>query len=154
MSVAVEAPKPAPVAASVARLRQVFVEAVTEDDVRAVVKTLVDLTKDRDLRAARLLLQYAFGKPGITASLEVAPQALQHDARRAPAAPAFDVTRDSLLGGQAVSDQIIRQIQQERAADSKRVKPSERTPISVPPGHACARTEAMCLVNLPGSKRS
>lgn len=155
MSVTVEAPKPVSVAARVARLRQVLVEAVTDDDIRDVVKKLVELTKDGDLRAARLLLHYALGKPGDAAFPAAAPRAPRNDARPAPAAaPAFDVKRDQLLGGPTVGDLIRQQIQEERATDNKREKPAQSKPLSVPPSTAFAKTDAMRLVNLPDSKRS
>jgi hypothetical protein len=152
MSVTVEAPKPAALAAHVARLRQAVVESVSVDDISAVFKKLVDLAKEGDLRATRMVLHYTLGKPGTTSPEAALAPAPRSDARPAPAP--FDVKSDTLLGGQTVSEQITRQIQQQqRAADNKQMKPSERKPMSVPPGHGCAKTEAMCLVNRPEGAR-
>jgi len=47
-----------------ARLRRVLLEAVSEDDVAAVAGKLVELAREGDLAAIRLLLLYTPGKPG------------------------------------------------------------------------------------------
>lgn len=52
-----------PTAKHAQRLRQLFVTAVTEDDVRAIVAKLVELAKGGDIQAANLLLTRALGKP-------------------------------------------------------------------------------------------
>jgi hypothetical protein len=52
-----------PTAKHAQRLRQLFVTAVTEDDIKAIVVKLVELAKDGDIQAANLLLTRALGKP-------------------------------------------------------------------------------------------
>jgi hypothetical protein len=52
-----------PTARHAQRLRQLFVTAVTEDDVKAIVTKLVELAKAGDIQAANLLLTRALGKP-------------------------------------------------------------------------------------------
>jgi hypothetical protein len=52
-----------PTARHAQRLRQLFVTAVSEDDIRAIVAKLVELAKSGDIQAANLLLTRALGKP-------------------------------------------------------------------------------------------
>src|SRR5947199_9441082 len=47
----------------VARMRQVLLESVSEDDLRAIVAEVVDQAKDGDLGAAKLVLAYVVGRP-------------------------------------------------------------------------------------------
>lgn len=52
-----------PTAKHAQRLRQLFVTAVTEEDIKAIVVKLVELAKAGDIQAANLLLTRALGKP-------------------------------------------------------------------------------------------
>jgi len=52
-----------PRAKQVALVRSMLLDAVTEDDIRAIVQTLVQKAKDGDVAAARELLNRVFGKP-------------------------------------------------------------------------------------------
>jgi hypothetical protein len=52
-----------PVARHAQRLRQLFVTAVTEEDIRDIVSKLVAMAKNGDIQAANLLLTRALGKP-------------------------------------------------------------------------------------------
>ena len=52
-----------PRAKTVAILRSMLLDAVTENDIRAVVQMLVAKAKDGDIPAARELLNRIFGKP-------------------------------------------------------------------------------------------
>jgi hypothetical protein len=52
-----------PTARHAQRLRQLFVTAVTEEDIKAIVAKLVQLAKAGDIQAANLLLTRALGKP-------------------------------------------------------------------------------------------
>lgn len=52
-----------PTARHAQRLRQLFITAVTEDDVKEIVRKLVELAKGGDIQAANLLLTRALGKP-------------------------------------------------------------------------------------------
>jgi hypothetical protein len=47
----------------VAALRQAALEAVTPDDVRAIMAQLTALARDGDVAAAKVVLSYAIGKP-------------------------------------------------------------------------------------------
>jgi hypothetical protein len=53
-----------PFARRTARLRRAFSEAVSEEDLVAVVQTITRKAKEGDLAAAKLLLAYVVGKPG------------------------------------------------------------------------------------------
>ncbi len=52
-----------PFARRMAKLRSVVLDAVSEDDLRAIAQKLVMQAKDGDAAAAKLLLLYAIGKP-------------------------------------------------------------------------------------------
>src|SRR5262249_28154496 len=52
-----------PFSRRVAELKRMFLEAVTDDDLNAVVHEIILKARNGDLAAARLLLQYALGKP-------------------------------------------------------------------------------------------
>ena len=54
-----------PYARRVAELRSLILEAVTDDDLREIVKTLVKSAKDGDIAAAREVLNRLVGKPGV-----------------------------------------------------------------------------------------
>jgi len=53
-----------PYARRVAQLRKLMLEAVSEDDVRAIIAALVKRAKAGDLSAAREILNRLVGKPG------------------------------------------------------------------------------------------
>lgn len=52
-----------PLGGRVARLRAAMLRAVTPDDIRAVVKAMLDAAKGGDVAAAKLLLGYTVGEP-------------------------------------------------------------------------------------------
>ena len=52
-----------PTARHAQKLRQLFVTAVTEQDITDIVTKLVELAKGGDIQAANLLLTRALGKP-------------------------------------------------------------------------------------------
>ena len=52
-----------PLAKRVGRLRSAMIEAVTDDDMRAIIVKLVELAKDGDVTAAREVLDRCLGKP-------------------------------------------------------------------------------------------
>jgi hypothetical protein len=52
-----------PTARKAARLRQVLLEEVTEDRLRAVVRKLLEQAEQGDLSATKILLSYALGRP-------------------------------------------------------------------------------------------
>jgi hypothetical protein len=56
-----------PFARKVAALRKALVDSVTADDIRALFTMLLKRAKTGDTAAAKLLFQYALGKPGAAA---------------------------------------------------------------------------------------
>src|SRR6516165_1785352 len=52
-----------PFARQTAALRQVLLDTVTSEDLRAIVGRLVEAAKQGDVTAARLILSYTVGKP-------------------------------------------------------------------------------------------
>jgi hypothetical protein len=52
-----------PLAARVSKLRSALLNAVTEDDVKEIVRKLVSLAKDGDTVAARILFERVLGRP-------------------------------------------------------------------------------------------
>src|SRR5207302_545944 len=52
-----------PFGRKVAAMRQVVQEAVSEEDLRAIVGKLVEQAKEGNIAAAKLVLAYAVGKP-------------------------------------------------------------------------------------------
>ena len=61
-----------------AELRSLILEAVTEDDLREIVKTLVERAKGGDVVAIRELLNRLVGKPCDAPD----PTRMEHDERR------------------------------------------------------------------------
>ena len=47
----------------VAALRTALLEEITDDDIQAVIRKLIEMSKSGNLQAAKLLLSYANGKP-------------------------------------------------------------------------------------------
>lgn len=54
-----------PIARHAQKLRQLFVETVSEDDIRDIVQKLVAMAKTGDIAAANLVLTRALGKPAV-----------------------------------------------------------------------------------------
>jgi hypothetical protein len=52
-----------PLAVRVSKLRSALLNAVTEDDMREIVRKLVSLAKDGDTVAARILFDRVLGRP-------------------------------------------------------------------------------------------
>src|SRR5438105_853177 len=52
-----------PFARQTARLRQLLLESVSEDDLRAIIATVKEKALEGDLGAVKLLLSYTVGKP-------------------------------------------------------------------------------------------
>lgn len=52
-----------PLGGKVARLRAALIEAVSEDDIRAIAHGLIEQAKDGDIAAAKELLNRTLGKP-------------------------------------------------------------------------------------------
>jgi hypothetical protein len=47
-----------------AALRQAMLDCVTDEDIQAVIKAVIDQAKEGNIAAAKLFFQYVFGKPG------------------------------------------------------------------------------------------
>ena len=97
-----------PVARHAQRLRQLFVQAVTEDDVTAIVQKLVAMAKDGDIQAANLLLTRALGKPStseVTLPLDDVPIVLTAAEQREALGP---VTAENLEQHRAI---LLRELQ-------------------------------------------
>ena len=52
-----------PYSKRIADLRSAFIEAVTEDDLHAIVRMLLEKAKGGDVAAGRLILEYTLGRP-------------------------------------------------------------------------------------------
>lgn len=52
-----------PFAAKVARLRTLLLESVSDDDLQAIVQTVVGKAKAGDLTAVKIIMDYCVGKP-------------------------------------------------------------------------------------------
>ena len=91
-----------PVARHAQRLRQLFVQAVTEDDVTAIVQKLVAMAKSGDIQAANLVLTRALGKPStseVTLPLDDVPIVLTAAEQREALGP---VTAENLEQHRAI----------------------------------------------------
>lgn len=60
-----------PIAQRAQKLRQLFVEAVSEQDVKDIVAKLVTMAKAGDIAAANLVLTRALGKPAVSDSVPI-----------------------------------------------------------------------------------
>ena len=67
-----------PFARQVAELRKVFLDAITPDDMRALMRALIERAKNGDVAAAKLVFQYTLGKPAPA----VEPDRLELDEHR------------------------------------------------------------------------
>jgi hypothetical protein len=141
-----------PFARRVAALRSALVETLTPDDVREITVALTFRAKAGNVSAAKLLFQYALGKPlpathpdrldqdeveALKANAMSGDVAQAIDA--APAAPALAVLRELQPGRAAELFEELRADALAKAAVTKR----EKT--------AVAQTESMRLVNAPAA---
>lgn len=60
-----------PIARHAQKLRQLFVEAVSEQDIREIVSKLVGMAKAGDIAAANLVLTRALGKPAVADNVPI-----------------------------------------------------------------------------------
>jgi hypothetical protein len=75
-----------------AALRQALLKCVTEEDIVAITKAVIEEAKAGNMAAAKLLFQYVFGKPGSAPELDLyagsAPSpSADADGDNAPSAP-------------------------------------------------------------------
>ncbi len=87
-----------------AQLRRRLLARVSDEDMDAIFDKLVELAKDGDLQAIKLVLQYTLGKPGPAAELDCSFLA---DPEPAPPSPVADAPRS-----QAEKRDLLRQIEQ------------------------------------------
>jgi hypothetical protein len=73
-----------PLGGRIGEMRQIIVDALTNDAVRKLADAMIERAQDGNVAAARLLLQYALGRPAAAADLE----RFDCDDRRQPPAPA------------------------------------------------------------------
>ena len=90
----------------VAALRQALLECVTEDDIRAIAKAVIEEAKTGNVAAAKLIFQYVLGKPDSAANLDMSAP-IAHGANGAvaqgPAAPKANVSNGGNPSGSTVS---------------------------------------------------
>jgi hypothetical protein len=79
----------------VAALRRALLAAVTEDDLQAITRALIEKARGGDVAAAKLLLQYTLGKPAEATDPDTLDlQEWQHYQQ----APAFPAVTSAILG--------------------------------------------------------
>jgi hypothetical protein len=156
-----------PFARRVAHLRSLALEVVSDDDLSAILRKMVELAKEGDVAAAKVVLQYTLGKP----TEQPHPDRIDRDELEAFRANALHPSDDPVFAstplaaplivarelvpakGKAfadgLADGLTAQKQQERASVTKRGKPAEPTPVSAAGGQAGAAPP----VSRPDSKR-
>ncbi|MBX9681040.1 MAG: hypothetical protein K2X38_19965 [Gemmataceae bacterium] len=83
-----------PFARRVAKLRQAMLEECAEEDLRGITRAMINLAKNGDKAAAKLVYQYALGKP----AQQVDPDRIDEDE--------FDVLKGMAVPG-AVTDAVL-----------------------------------------------
>jgi len=74
----------------VAALRRALLDCVTEDDIKAIAKAVIEEAKDGNIAAAKIIFQYTLGKPDFAINMDLhAPMAngANDTAAQQPAAP-------------------------------------------------------------------
>lgn len=153
-----------PFARQVAALRRALVETLTPDDMREITFALTLRAKGGNVSAAKLLFQYALGKPLASTHPDrldadeveaFKANAVNGDVIKAidatPAAPALTVLRE-LQPGRA--EEFFNELRAEnltRPTVTKREKPAASTPMSAQLGVALTETESIRLVNPPAA---
>jgi hypothetical protein len=159
-----------PYARQVARMRVRALDSVSGDDVEAILAKMVELAKQGDVPAARLVLQYTLGRPVPSAHPDRLDrdevEAFQANAMRrdafslvesTPVEPVLVAVRElSPARGDRFREGMLANIlardaaeEQARAADSKRSKRTESAPVDAGPTVAFAEAETLRLVNDP-----
>ena len=109
----------------VARLRAVMLEAVSEDDMRAVVLKLVELAKEGDLKAIDLLLNRTLGKAdsGPLVAVQMNQQANGPGASPGRAAAIVERLRaERAAWGEAAVEPLSPDLEERRAEILKRIE--------------------------------
>jgi hypothetical protein len=103
------------IARKAATLRRAMIDSVTEQDICDVTQRLLDLARDGQLAAIKLLLQYTLGKPGAAFDPAAWPDEQPAAAPRIPPAPAArEKAPATATPAPALNPEVLRQI--DRAA--------------------------------------
>ncbi|MFO0842648.1 MAG: hypothetical protein U0797_09680 [Gemmataceae bacterium] len=162
-----------PFARRVAQMRSLALQVVTDDDLSAILKKMVELAREGDVPAAKLVLQYTLGKPAEQPHPDLVDRhemqawlanGLQPGDRAALASLPLDVV---LGAARVVCPANTRQFaadlldglhkieeQQAHPAVNKRPKRSAAKPTSADPAVSLSDTETIRLVNQPGADRT
>ena len=145
-------------------------DTVSGDDVEAILSKMVELAKQGDVPAARLVLQYTLGRPVPSAHPDRLDrdevEAFQANAMRqdafslvesTPVEPVLEAVRElSPARGDRFKDGLLANILARNAADqkanptdSKRTKRPKSEPVSAGPTVAFSEAETLRLVNDP-----
>jgi hypothetical protein len=157
-----------PYARQVARMRVRALDSVSGDDVEAILSKMVQLAKQGDVPAARLVLQYTLGRPVASAHPDRLDrdevEAFQANAMRrdafslvesTPVEPVLVAVRElSPARGDRFKDGLLANIlaqnaKDAKATDSKRTKRPGSGPVDADPSVAFAEAETLRLVNDP-----
>ncbi|MFO0846482.1 MAG: hypothetical protein U0797_29625 [Gemmataceae bacterium] len=155
-----------PFARKVAQLRSLALETVTEDDLAAILKKMVERAKQGDVPAAKLVLQYTLGKPVEQPHPDHIDRdemqawltnSLQPGDRYALAAAPLDVVLGMArvvcpLNGQRFAGDLLNGIdrlneQDARPAVNQRPKRPAARPASADPAVSLSEAETIRLVN-------
>jgi hypothetical protein len=55
----------------VAALRRALLDSVTEDDIKAIAKAVIEEAKDGNIAAAKIIFQYTLGKPDLAINMDL-----------------------------------------------------------------------------------
>ena len=92
-----------PYARRVAALRRALLDCVTEDDIKAIAKAVIEEAKDGNIAAAKIIFQYTLGKPDFAINMDLhAPMANGAGAER-PLAPKANGSNGGSPTGSTVS---------------------------------------------------
>ncbi|MFO0846448.1 MAG: hypothetical protein U0797_29445 [Gemmataceae bacterium] len=158
-----------PFARRVAQMRSLALEKVTDDDLAAILKKMVELAKEGDIPAAKLVLQYTLGKPVSQPHPDRIDRdemqawlanCLQPGDRYALAAAPLEVVLAMArvmgpLNGQRFAADLLNGIDRlnerdAQAAVNQRSKPAKPASVIVPPASPITDTESLRLVTPPG----
>ncbi|MFO0846785.1 MAG: hypothetical protein U0797_31210 [Gemmataceae bacterium] len=157
-----------PFARRVAQMRSLALEAVPDEDLTAILKKMVELAKEGDVPAAKLVLQYTLGKPVSQPHPDRIDRdemqawlanSLQPGDRYALAAAPLEVVLPMARivcpsNGQKFAGDLLDGLhkiedREARPAVNKRPKRPAAMPVSADPSISLSQTETIRLVNQP-----
>jgi hypothetical protein len=71
----------------VAALRRALLDSVTEDDIKAIAKAVIEEAKDGNIAAAKIIFQYTLGKPDFAINMDLHAPMANDTVAQEPAAP-------------------------------------------------------------------